>query len=116
MRCPCLQLRTRATTLNHYISSADELYAAGLRLLQAELPVELRLMGLRVSNFLEQRRERGQLSLEQMLARRQGGQGQQHGWKVRLPQRQAVSRQQDSCGRGQRQEAQPQAAHLRGHG
>lgn len=40
-----LQLRTRATTLPTYVHTAEELYTVGLRLLRAEMPCELRLLG-----------------------------------------------------------------------
>ena len=39
------QLHTRATTLPTYVHSAEELYTVGLRLLRAEMPCELRLLG-----------------------------------------------------------------------
>lgn len=50
------QLRTRAMTLPKYIHTASDILAAALKLLQAELPIEVRLMGLRMSSFLEQAR------------------------------------------------------------
>jgi hypothetical protein len=57
-----LQLRTRAQTLSRAVCTAHELFAAGQRLLAPELPCELRLLGLRVSSFLEApRRDPGQV-------------------------------------------------------
>ena len=47
-------MRTRALTLDRYVCSADDIGQAALRLLRAELPVEVRLLGLRMSNFYEQ--------------------------------------------------------------
>jgi hypothetical protein len=65
--CPP-QIRTRAFTLPHPVSTAPELYAAAHRLLLPQLPCELRLMGLRVSGFVEpQRRERGQVGAQAAL-------------------------------------------------
>lgn len=57
-RCSCAvsQVRTRAATLDHHISSAEDISQAALRLLRAEPLTELRLMGLRMSNFQEQAR------------------------------------------------------------
>lgn len=48
------QLRTRAMTLPKYMHAAADILAAALKLLHAELPIEVRLMGLRMSGFLEQ--------------------------------------------------------------
>jgi hypothetical protein len=42
-----LQLHTRAATLPNYVSSAEELTAVGLRLMRAEYPLTLRLIGIR---------------------------------------------------------------------
>ncbi len=41
------QLRSRATTLQQYVWTAEQLEAVTLRLLRAELPLDLRLMGVR---------------------------------------------------------------------
>lgn len=46
-----MQIRTRATTLSKYIFSAEDIAAAALKLLKAELPITLRLLGIRLSNF-----------------------------------------------------------------
>lgn len=44
-------MRTRSITLPTYISSKECIEAAALRLLEPELPIEIRLMGIRVSQF-----------------------------------------------------------------
>ena len=44
---PVAQLRTRAATLPQYIWTAKQLEAAALRLMRAEYPLDLRLMGVR---------------------------------------------------------------------
>jgi hypothetical protein len=61
-------------TVDRYIHKAAEIEAAALKLLRAELPIEIRLMGLRMSNFWEIKREPGQLSLEHLLQWRQQAQ------------------------------------------
>ena len=71
LKAATFELRTRAATLDRHVSSTEDLAAAGLRLLHAELPLQVRLLGLRVSNFQESRRDPGQPSLEQLLARQQ---------------------------------------------
>lgn len=45
------EVRTRATSLARAICSQEALLANGLRLLEAELPLSLRLLGLRMSNL-----------------------------------------------------------------
>ena len=68
LKTSAFELKTRATTLDHYISTAEELISVGLKLLRAELPIELRLMGLRLSSFFEVgKRDSGQKSLEEMF-------------------------------------------------
>lgn len=62
-----MQVRTRAVTLPQHISSAQDLLVAGLRLLRPELPLELRLIGLRASNFLEVRAQPGQRCITTLL-------------------------------------------------
>ena len=62
-----LQLKTRAVTLGRYISSEEEIQEAALKLLRAELPVEVRLMGLRMSSFYQPVPEPGQKSLQTFL-------------------------------------------------
>ncbi len=44
-------LTTRAKTLPHYIASADDLFEAAHALLLPQLPISLRLMGVRASAF-----------------------------------------------------------------
>lgn len=44
--CLLLQVKTRALTLQKYICSRDEIYQYGSKLLKAELPDSLRLMGM----------------------------------------------------------------------
>ena len=46
-----LQVRTRSVTLPTYIASKASIEAAALRLLEPELPIAIRLMGIRVSSF-----------------------------------------------------------------
>ena len=48
-------MRTRAATLGNYVAAAAEIRAEALRLLRAELPLELRLMGIRMSTFFQAR-------------------------------------------------------------
>lgn len=43
----CLQLHTRAVTLPNYVSTAGELTAVALRLMRADYPLTLRLIGIR---------------------------------------------------------------------
>ncbi|KAK9820063.1 hypothetical protein WJX72_005623 [[Myrmecia] bisecta] len=57
------ELRTRAITLPVHVSSAEDILAPALRLLRVELPLELRLMGIRMSNFKEVRTPPGQKSI-----------------------------------------------------
>ncbi|KAK9834297.1 hypothetical protein WJX81_004273 [Elliptochloris bilobata] len=47
------EVRTRAVTLGHYISAGADICAEALRLLRMELPLELRLMGIRMSSFFQ---------------------------------------------------------------
>ena len=47
------EVRTRAVTLQQPVSTAQEILQAALRLLRAEMPIEIRLMGIRVSSFVE---------------------------------------------------------------
>ena len=72
LKLTTFELRTRAVTLDRYISSSDDILTAALKLLRAELPVEIRLMGLRMSQFYEEaRREPGQPSLEDLFKRKE---------------------------------------------
>ncbi|CAG8608678.1 13131_t:CDS:10 [Ambispora gerdemannii] len=43
------ELFTRAKTLPKYIHSADDLYKYGIQILEAEMPLDLRLLGLRLA-------------------------------------------------------------------
>lgn len=71
LKLTTFELRTRAVTVDRYISSSEDILAAALKLLRAEMPVEIRLMGLRMSQFYEEaKREPGQPSLEDLLKRR----------------------------------------------
>lgn len=45
------QLRTRSVQLSTYTNSADSLFTAAWRLLRAELPIQVRLLGIRMSVF-----------------------------------------------------------------
>ena len=47
------QVRTRAVTLGSHISAGADIRAEALRLLRMELPLELRLMGIRMSSFFQ---------------------------------------------------------------
>jgi hypothetical protein len=58
------QVRTRAVTLPSYVSSAAAMLPAILKLLHAELPVEIRLMGVRCSNLRKVPQRLDQLAAE----------------------------------------------------
>ena len=47
------QVRTRAVTMGSHISAGADIRAEALRLLRMELPLELRLMGIRMSSFFQ---------------------------------------------------------------
>ncbi|KAF8019917.1 hypothetical protein BT93_G0569 [Corymbia citriodora subsp. variegata] len=53
LKTSSFEVRTRALTLQNYISSRDDIYKHASKLLKAELPISLRLIGLRVSQFKE---------------------------------------------------------------
>ncbi|XP_056163568.1 DNA polymerase kappa isoform X1 [Syzygium oleosum] len=53
LKTSSFEVRTRALTLQNYISSRDDIYKYASKLLKAELPISLRLIGLRVSQFKE---------------------------------------------------------------
>ena len=42
-----MQLRSRATTLQQHVWTAEQLEAVTLRIMRAEYPLDLRLMGVR---------------------------------------------------------------------
>ena len=63
LKTTAFEVRTRAHSLPQHISTTAEIEAVALRLLKAELPVEIRLMGMRMSHFLEVRKEAGQQSI-----------------------------------------------------
>jgi DNA polymerase kappa len=75
LKLTTFEVRTRAVTLNRYIHSAEDIHAAGLKLLRAELPVEIRLMGLRMSHFYEEpKRAPDQPSLQDVFSKRESKQ------------------------------------------
>ncbi len=54
--------------MGRYISSEEEIQEVALKLLRAELPIEVRLMGLRMSSFYQALpSEPGQKSLQTFL-------------------------------------------------
>ncbi|XVE93509.1 hypothetical protein REPUB_Repub01dG0198900 [Reevesia pubescens] len=53
LKTASFEIRTRAVTLQKYICSSDDILKYASKLLKAELPVSLRLIGLRVSHFNE---------------------------------------------------------------
>ncbi|KAG8368489.1 hypothetical protein BUALT_Bualt15G0050700 [Buddleja alternifolia] len=53
LKTSCFEVRTRAVTLPNYICSSKDILKHATKLLKAELPVSLRLMGLRMSHFSE---------------------------------------------------------------
>ncbi|XP_028767725.1 DNA polymerase kappa-like isoform X2 [Neltuma alba] len=53
LKTASFEVRTRAVTLQKYISSRDDILKHAVKLLKAELPISLRLIGLRVSHFSE---------------------------------------------------------------
>ncbi|KAK6159205.1 hypothetical protein DH2020_006519 [Rehmannia glutinosa] len=55
LKTSCFEVRTRAVTLPNYICSSEDILKHATKLLKAELPVSLRLMGLRMSHFSEGR-------------------------------------------------------------
>lgn len=68
LKLTSFELRTRAASLERHICKADDILAVALRLLRAEYPLEIRLMGLRMSGFWEQApRAPGQKRLEDVL-------------------------------------------------
>lgn len=55
LKTSCFEVRTRAVTLPYYICSSEDILKHAKKLLKAELPISLRLMGLRMSQFGEGR-------------------------------------------------------------
>lgn len=46
------QVKTRAVTLPKHVCAVEDLLPPALKQLKAEMPISLRLLGLRLSNFL----------------------------------------------------------------
>lgn len=62
------EVHTRSVTLSSYICSAEDMFFHGSKILERQLPAEVRLMGLRMSNFyIESTPKSGQLILDQLL-------------------------------------------------
>ncbi|XP_057788133.1 DNA polymerase kappa isoform X2 [Salvia miltiorrhiza] len=55
LKTACFEVRTWAVTLPYYTCSSEDILKHAKKLLKAELPVSLRLMGLRMSHFSEGR-------------------------------------------------------------
>ncbi|XVF67438.1 hypothetical protein PTKIN_Ptkin10aG0121700 [Pterospermum kingtungense] len=53
LKTASFEVRSRAVTLQKYICSSDDILKYASKLLKAELPISLRLIGLRVSHFNE---------------------------------------------------------------
>lgn len=53
LKTASFEVRSRAVTLHKYICSSDDILRHASKLLKAELPISLRLIGLRVSHFNE---------------------------------------------------------------
>ncbi|KAM0909065.1 hypothetical protein ACQ4PT_015022 [Festuca glaucescens] len=51
LKTAAFEVRTRAATAQNYISSKEDILIYAKKLLKAELPLSLRLMGLRMSHF-----------------------------------------------------------------
>ncbi|KAL2349542.1 hypothetical protein Fmac_003542 [Flemingia macrophylla] len=51
LKTASFEVRTRAVTLQKYISSSEDILKHAQKLLKAELPISVRLIGLRVSQF-----------------------------------------------------------------
>ncbi|KAK1359024.1 DNA polymerase kappa [Heracleum sosnowskyi] len=53
LKTASFEVRTRAVTLQNYVYSSEDILKHASKLLKAELPVAIRLMGLRMSHFRE---------------------------------------------------------------
>ncbi|KAL1812049.1 hypothetical protein ACET3Z_022114 [Daucus carota] len=53
LKTASFEVRTRAVTLQNYIYSSEDILKHASKLLKAELPISIRLMGLRMSHFRE---------------------------------------------------------------
>ena len=73
LKTTAFEVRTRAHSLPQYISSFDEIIAPAMRLLKAEMPIEIRLMGMRMSHFLEVRKDAGQKSIASFVQTKVAG-------------------------------------------
>jgi DNA polymerase kappa len=51
-------VKTKATTMAHFTNNKSDMYACALHMLKTEMPAGIRLMGLRMSNFLEEQEQR----------------------------------------------------------
>lgn len=68
MKTAGFEIKSRSTTLPHFTCSEMEIADEALRLLHQELPVRLRLLGVRVSNFEEKVvLPKGQTSLDNLF-------------------------------------------------
>ena len=72
LKTTAFEVRTRAQSLPQYISTFEEIVAPAMRLLKAEMPIEIRLMGMRMSHFLEVRKESNQKSIAGFVQTNQG--------------------------------------------
>ncbi|XP_024531805.1 DNA polymerase kappa [Selaginella moellendorffii] len=53
LKTSTFEVRSRAVSVQHFISSKKEIESLAIKLLKAELPISLRLLGVRVSQFKE---------------------------------------------------------------
>ncbi|BDA41352.1 probable DNA polymerase IV at N-terminal half [Coccomyxa sp. Obi] len=67
LKTTTFEVRTRAATLARHISGYDDIFREALKLLRPELPITIRLMGIRLSGFLETNTEPGQRTLSAFL-------------------------------------------------
>lgn len=103
LKLTTFEVRTRAVTLPRHIHTAEDILGTALRLLRAELPVEVRLMGLRMSHFWEEpRRDPGQPSLLEILERRRQRKAGEGGSEPGSPATRADNDGQTSSGKRKR--------------